>query len=124
MRIYKTKLFAKWAKKERLNDLSICQAVREIKMGLVDGHLGEHVYKKRIGLHGRGKRGGARSIIAYQVDEKAFFIFGYRKGERENMTAEEQRVTLAFASEVLSYSADQLNKSVKDGVLIEVKYDG
>lgn len=124
MRIFKTRLFAKWARKEKLNDSLLRQAVQEMEIGLVDADLDGHVYKKRIGLKGRGKRGGVRSIIAYQVADKAFFIFGYAKNERENITAEEKKIAKVFASEVLAYSTEQLNKLVKDGAFIEVKHDG
>ncbi len=124
VRIFKTQLFAKWAKKEKLTDSLLRQAVQEMELGLVDADLGGHLYKKRIALKGHGKRGGARSIIAYQVSDKAFFIFGYAKNEKEDMTNEERKVAKAFASELLAYSAEQLNKLVKDGILIEVSYDG
>lgn len=124
MRIFKTRLFAKWAQKEKLSDSLLRQAVQEMEAGLVDADLGGHVYKKRIALKGHGKRGGVRSIIAYRVSEKAFFIFGYAKNEKETMTAEEKKMTKAFASELLSYSNEQLSKLVKDGTLIEVNDAG
>jgi hypothetical protein len=124
MRIFKTRLFARWAKKEKLSDSLLRQAIREMETGLVDGNLGGHVYKKRIALEGRGKRGSIRSIIAYQASKKAFFIFGYAKNEKEEMTNEEKKIARTFAKEVLSYSIEQLNKLVKDGIFIEVNYDG
>jgi hypothetical protein len=80
--------------------------------------------KKRIALKGHGKRGGMRSILAYRALEKAFFIFGYAKNEKENMTTEDKKVAKAFASELLTYSTDQLNELVKNGTLIEVNYVG
>lgn len=124
MRIFKTRLFAKWARKEKLSDSLLRQAVREMKLGLIDGDLGGHVYKKRIALKGHGKRGGMRSIIAYRTSDKAFFIFGYAKNEKEDMTTEEKKIAKAFASELLAYSTEQLNKLVKGSKLIEVNYDG
>nr|MCH9769421.1 type II toxin-antitoxin system RelE/ParE family toxin [Gammaproteobacteria bacterium] len=96
MRIFKARFFAKWARKERLSDNLLWRAVCEMEQGLVDADLGGHVYKKRIALQGRGKRGGARSIIAYQVAEKAFFIFGYSKNEKVSMSAEEAKVEMSI----------------------------
>ncbi len=78
----------------------------------------------RISLKGRGKRGGARSILVYQSQKKVFFIFGYAKNERENVSDEELSLAKTFARELLNYSDDQLNKLVKTGKLIEVNYDG
>lgn len=124
MRIFKTRLFAQWTHKEKLNDESLCQAIYEMEQGLVDADLGGHVYKKRIALKGHGKRGGARSIIAYKMEDKAFFIFGYAKNKKANMTIEEKKIVRTLANEMLSYSHEQLNKLVKDKKLIEVNYNG
>lgn len=49
MRIYKTKLFNRWAEKEGLADVALGTAVEELARGLIDADLGGHVYKKRIG---------------------------------------------------------------------------
>ena len=124
MRLFKTRLFAKWARKEKLSDSLLSQAVQEMERGLIDADLGGHVYKKRIALKGQGKRGGARTILAYQVTDKAFFIFGYAKNEKANISIEELKITRAFAKELLNYSNTQLDALVKKGMFIEVKYDG
>ena len=73
-------------------------------------------------IKGHGKRGGARSIIAYKAASRTFFIFGYAKNERSNMTTEERKIAKTLAAELLSYSAEQLDKLVKDGKLMEVEY--
>jgi hypothetical protein len=121
VRILKTPLFAKWAKKEKLLDKPLWQAVQEMEQGLVDANLGGHIYKKRISLQGRGKRGGARSILAYQVKEKALFIYGFAKNEKATISAEDLKIAKTFAREWLGYSSEQLDKLVKDGKLYEVE---
>jgi len=50
MRIFQTKWFAKWAKKEGLSQLSLRDAVAEMEQGLIDAHLGGNVIKKRVGV--------------------------------------------------------------------------
>lgn len=121
LRIFKTSLFAKWAKKEKLLDNQLRQAVQEMAQGLIDANLGGHIYKKRISLQGRGKRGAARSILAYQIQEKAFFIFGFAKNEKATISDEELKIAKSFAKELLGYSSEQLDKLVKNGKLYEVK---
>lgn len=123
MRIFKTRLFTKWAKKERLADYLLSQAITEVEQGLVDADLGGDVYKKRISLQGQGKRGGARSIIAYKVEDKAFFIYGYSKNEKANISPEEKKLLKALAKEMLSYSTGQLTQLLKTKKLFEVKSD-
>jgi hypothetical protein len=56
----------KWAVNEGLDDQSLAAAVGEMEKGLVDARLGGQVYKKRVALAGRGKRGGARTLLGYQ----------------------------------------------------------
>lgn len=49
MRVLKTKPFARWARKERLDDLLLAAAVAEMRRGLVDANLGGGLLKKRQG---------------------------------------------------------------------------
>ena len=81
MRIFKSKPFARWARKEGLSDAGLLDAIDEMEDGNIDVNLGGHVYKKRVALAGRGKRGSVRTLIAYQDGEKAFFMFGFAKNE-------------------------------------------
>ncbi|WP_230413517.1 type II toxin-antitoxin system RelE/ParE family toxin [Zooshikella ganghwensis] len=76
MRIFKAKHFNKWARKEGLKDEALKKAVTEIEQGLVDADLGGNVFKKRVPIAGKGKSGGLRTLLAYKVDDKAFFIYG------------------------------------------------
>jgi len=73
IRIYKTKVFDRWLKKSEVTDLDLIQAVKEMNMGLVDADLGEHLFKKRIALLGRGKRSGVRTLVASKIDDQWFF---------------------------------------------------
>jgi hypothetical protein len=123
VRIFKTPLFAKWAKKEKLTDGQLRQAVQEMEAGLIDADLGGHIYKKRIALQGRGKRSGARSILAYQIQEKAFFIFGFAKNEKATLDEEDLKIAKAFAKELLKYSNTQLDELVHGGKLYEVRHE-
>jgi len=77
MRIFKNKVFSKWAAKERVSDKALKAAIQEIGNGLVDANLGGNVYKKRVAIGGKGKSGGVRTILAFKVDDKAFFIYGF-----------------------------------------------
>ena len=86
MRIFKTKWFARWAYTEGVADAALLSAVEEMSRGLIDANLGGHVFKKRVGINGRGKRGGLRTLLAFRVGERAFFVFGFAKNERANVS--------------------------------------
>jgi hypothetical protein len=64
MKIHKTRWFNRWANKQRLEDLSLCESVREMMAGLYEADLGGGLLKKRIARPGKGKRGGFRTLIA------------------------------------------------------------
>ncbi len=123
MRIFKTKPFSKWAAKEGLNDKALQMAVAEIENGLIDADLGGHVIKKRVALAGRGKSGGVRTLLAYQVKDKAFFVYGFVKNARSNIKSDELKALKSLAAQYLAYSIKKLNEEVEAGVLIEVNND-
>jgi hypothetical protein len=87
VRLFKVKWFAKFAKRERLRDASLKEAVARADRGLIDADLGGHVIKQRVARPGRGKSGGYRVIIALQTKERAVFLYGFAKNERETTSA-------------------------------------
>ncbi len=121
MKVFKTKWFKKWADKEKLSDASfLLKAVEEMERGLIDANLGGHVVKKRVAIQGRGKRGGVRTLIAYQVEDKAFFMYGFAKNKRANIRDDELRVLQTVAETLLSHDDDMLEDLMKVKELVEV----
>jgi hypothetical protein len=121
MRTFKTKAFAKWAVGEGLGDEALAAAVAEMEHGLIDVRLGGQVVKKRVALPGRGKRGGARTLVAFRAAERAIFIYGFAKNERANINALELKALKLLAKELLNYSVASLSKAMKAGELIEIE---
>lgn len=124
MRTFKTKWFQRWASKEDLSDDALRRTVVEMVAGLVDADLGGHVLKKRVALPGRGKRGSLRTLVAFKADDKAFFIYGFAKNERDNVNQTELKALRLLATELLSYSPAQLTKAITAGELVEVSDNG
>ena len=124
MQIFKNKVFSKWAAKEGLSDGALQAAVEDMAQGLVDADLGGHVFKKRVAVGGRGKSGGVRTLLAYRVGEKAFFVYGFAKNARANISDKELKALKLYADILLNYSKAELNKAVKSGELIEVVNNG
>jgi len=119
MRILKTKWFHRWAAKECLTEVVLRAAAMELERGLGDA-LGGYVYKKRIALPGRGKRGGARTLIAYRSGRMMFFMYGFPKNERDNIESDELKALRLLAKKLLGYDAQDLTKAIEAGELIEV----
>jgi hypothetical protein len=124
MRIFKNKTFSKWAAKEGLNDTDLRMAVDELERGLIDANLGGHVIKKRVALKGRGKSGGVRTLLVYKITDKTFFVYGFAKSVRTNISINELRALKLLAKELRSYSDNNLLEAMKNGVLVEVKNNG
>lgn len=122
-RIFKTRHFSRWMRKTELTDSSLCAAVLEMAQGLIDADLGGGIVKKRVGLAGRGKRGGARTLVATNKDNRWFFLFGFEKNDRANISAEEKEALQSIAQDLLARTDKDLDAQVEDGTLQEICND-
>lgn len=120
MRIFKSKHFDRWARKQGLRDDVLKEAVDEIENGLIDGKLGGHLYKKRIATRGRGKRGSTRTILAFKKGHRTFFIYGFEKGERSNITKKEQQALKIYGKTLLDWPEKEILNRINDGELFEI----
>jgi hypothetical protein len=122
-RVFKIRYFGRWMRKTELTDEALCGAVREMAQGLIDADLGGGVVKKRVGLGGRGKRGGSRILVATNKGDLWFFMFGFEKNERANISAEERVALQSIAQDLLSRTSTELDAGVEDGSLQEICHD-
>jgi len=122
VRIFKTKLFAKFARRERIADASLSEAIERAVRGLVDADLGGGVIKQRVARRGQGRSGGYRTLIAYQSGDFAVFLFGFAKSDRENIDDDELEVLQTTAHQWLA-DASKIIRDARAGILIEVKDD-
>jgi hypothetical protein len=120
MRVFKTKWFARWASTEQLSDRALLSAVDEMKQGLIDANLGGYVFKKRVSIKGRGKSAGLRTLLAFRAEDRAYFVFGFAKNERADISDRELRALKVLAGELLRYDARALAKAIDFGELILV----
>jgi len=123
MKIFKYRTFHQWAKAEGLEDAVLEKAVNEIENGLFEANLGSGLYKKRIARKGQGKRSSYRTLIALKTGNKSIFMYGFSKNVKENITDKEKEIYQNLAKHYLNATADQLDKLIKLGQLIEVNYE-
>lgn len=124
MRIFKNKRFAKFARKEGIGDAKLGEVVRDAEAGKIGADYGGGVIKQRIARPGEGKSGGYRSVILYRQGERAFFVYGFPKSERENLDKTEERAFKELAKITLAFSDDELRKLIKTGTYQEVENNG
>lgn len=120
MQIFKTKLFHQWAEKIGLDNKILKSAIDEMLEGLYEANLGGYLFKKRIGIKGRGKSSGVRTIIAFRKNNSAFFVYGYAKNEKANITEMERKIYKELAMLLFSYNIEELNFAVENKELIRV----
>lgn len=122
-RVFKTRYFARWMRKTGLTDPMLCEAVNEMANGLIDADLGGGVVKKRVALPGHGKRGSTRTLVATNKGNRWFFVFGFEKNDRANISDDELEGLKGLAAELLNRTPHQLDAAAEDGALQEICHD-
>ena len=118
--VFKTRSFARWSRKTQVSDLTLRNAIAEMAAGLIDADLGGSVYKKRVPLPGRGKRGGARILVATKHADRWFLLYGFGKNEQANIDDRELAALQKLASALLSMTPAQLAHAVIERELVEM----
>ena len=120
MRIFKIKAFNKWAK-GLLTDDSLLAAVDEIIAGNYDASLGQKIFKQRVAAGNTGKSGSMRTILAFHEGDNVFFMYGFSKGERANISDKEKRALQKAAKVYFELEGKKLTDEITAGRLIEIK---
>jgi len=122
-KIFKTRHFSRWMRKTELTDKTLCDAVLEMMNGLIDADLGGGVIKKRVGIAGRGKRSGARTVLATNKNNRWFYVFGFQKSARSNINSEEKEALQLLADDLLSMSITALESACQNNELQEICHE-
>jgi len=120
-RVFQSKWFQRFAKKEGIADETLMDAIYRAEKGQIDANLGGGVLKQRIARPGEGKSGGYRSIVLFRQGERAVFLYGFSKSERDNIKADEEKAFQEAAKYVLALTDKQMVALVKNGDFVEVK---
>lgn len=123
MRAFKTRYFERFARKERITDTMLCEAVRMVRAGQIDADFGGGVIKQRVARSGEGKSGGYRTIILFRKGGHAFCVYGFAKSDQANISPKGLKVFKKLAKEMLAFDVEQLTVALRSGVLVEVICD-
>lgn len=123
MRIFKTRWFVRFARSEGIGDESLSEAISRAARGLIDADLGGGLIKQRVARRGRGRSGGYRMIIAYRVKERAVFLYGFAKNERESIEPDELEDLRLVARGWLDAASERIDAALKDSAIQEVRHD-
>ena len=123
MHIFRTRWVTRFARRERITDSLLCEAVDRAVRGLVDADLGGGIIKQRVARQGQGRSGGYRMLIAYRTADRAVFLYGFAKRERDNIGPDELATLRDIGASWLAANVAQIEQAIADGALAEV-HDG
>lgn len=123
MRVFKSKWFVRFARNERISDKSLREAAMDAENGKIDTDYGGGVIKQRITRLNEGKSGGYRAIVLFRRGERAFFVYGFAKNERDNIDRSDERDFKALAKVLFGSSGAQMERLIANGNSVEVKND-
>lgn len=123
MRIFKTRGFERWAGKAGVTDAALLKAVADIERGLIDADLGCNLIKQRTALPRRGKSGSTRTLLATRFAGTLYFLFGFEKSDRDNITRRELRIYQSLASTLVELSHAQIESALSAKELTEVRHE-
>lgn len=124
MGVFKTREFARFARREQVQDASLCEAAARAERGLVDAELGGGLIKQRIARQGQGRRGGFRTLMAFREGQHTVFLYGFAKNERDNIGADELVFWRRVASAFLAMDAAAFALLTAAGEIMEIACDG
>lgn len=124
MKVYKNAYFERFAKKNKIADTDLIKAVERVEKGLIDADLGSFLIKQRIPRKVQSRARGYRTIISCIQDQQCYFVYGYAKSEKDNLTKVEEREFKKLAQFFSTLSDAHLQELIKKKNLIEVKRNG
>ncbi len=124
MRVFKVRSVARFARRERIGDGDLIEAIQRAERGIVDADLGGGLIKQRVARSGQGRSGGFRVLVAFRIGDRAVFLYGFAKNERDNIDPDELAELREVAKDWLRADEERIDRALADGTLQEVDYGG
>ena len=123
MRIFEVKTFARFARRERISEAKLREAVERVEQGVADADLGGGLFKQRVARQGAGKSGGYRVLLAFQKGSRTVFLYGFAKSDQDNIDDSELERFRLLGVGILRAGEAAIAQAIERGSLIEVKND-
>ena len=118
-----TRHFSRWLSKTDLSIDALCKASQEMERGLIDANLGGGLVKKRVALPGRGKSGSTRTLVATNFVDRWFFVFGFEKNDRDNISVKELKALKAITADLLHLRLAQIAAALAAKTIEEICHE-
>ncbi len=110
----------KFARRERIADASLKQAIGRAERGIVDADLGGGLIKQRVARPGQGRSSGYRMIVAYRAHGRAVFLYGFAKNDLDNINEDQLQTFRIIGANWLAASGATIGQAIDDGDLKEI----
>jgi hypothetical protein len=120
MKIFKTKQLSRFAKQEDISDASLREAISRAERSLIDADLGGGLIKQRVARKGQGRSGGYRMIVAYRMEHRAIFLYGFAKNELDNISSNDLKELREIGKIFLNASPKEITAAIEDNQIQEV----
>ena len=111
--MFKTAWFAKAARKARIGDRALCEAIRQVTVGQADD-LGGGVFKKRL------NKNEHRAIILTKAGKLWIFEYLFAKKDRANIDDDELAEFRKLAKAYSGLSEAQIARLLANGDMTEI----
>ena len=122
VKVFQTKWLTRFARRERITDESLRESIDRAERGVVDADLDGGLIKQRVAREGQGRSGGYRMLVAYRVQDRAVFLYGFAKNEQENISPDELASLREIAAVWLDADTDRIANAVEARELQEVEH--
>ena len=123
MRSFLTRGVVRVARRQRITDASLSEAVERAERGTIDADLGGGLIKQRVARPGQGRSGGFRMIVAYRAAGRAVVLYAFAKSVRDNIDADELEALRTIGANWLAASAELVGQAIEDEDLKEIEHD-
>jgi len=121
VRIFKTKGVGRFARRERITDDSLKDAVERAERGIIDADLGGGLIKQRLARAGQGRSSGFRMIVAYRAVGRAVLLYGFSKSSLDNIEDDQLHDLRTIGAAWLAASDEIITQALDDGDLQEIQ---
>ena len=123
VRVFKTREFTRFARREKIADAMLCEAVARAERGIVDADLTGGLIKQRVARPGQGRSGGFRTLIVFRAKARSVFVHGFAKSERANIGKKELEFWRTVATAFLAMNDELVAEAIAADELTEVICD-
>ncbi len=115
------KWFNKWSKKAKLSNEDLIEPITNLEKGLSTSDLGNYLFKVRVKRENSGKSSGFRTIVVYKKSDRAIFVYGFGKNEKENISKTELQYFKKLADDLMALSSEQIEQFIEQKILFDLE---